>query len=211
MSDWRIPLDKLNLYLTTLKPCHHKKTGRSIIMPSGSGKSYWMKNLQHTSYKNWKAIPKHSFIDSDPLMIAVGAMPPLEGEDFSGGLTWDKDMETIAKRCDTVMIECKKRGLWIMGATWWEPKLVDAFVVLPAELNKKYLKGKSDIGEGFNKDYYKNDVLPYIEGTIKPLAEEYNIPIFDSIESCAMFIIQSESGSSAVSYTHLTLPTICSV
>ena len=192
MTDWSVPIDKLNTYLSNLSPVYHKM-GRSIIMPSGSGKSYWMKNLQHISYKNWKAIPKHSFIDSDPLMIAVGAMPPLEGEDFSGGLTWDNDMETIAKRCDTVMIECKKRGLWIMGATWWEPKLVDAFVVLPAELNKKYLKGKSDVGEGFDKDYYKNDVLPYIEGTIKPLAEEYNILIFDSIESCALYIIVSDS------------------
>ena len=192
MTDWSVPIDKLNTYLSNLSPVYHKM-GRSIIMPSGSGKSYWMKNLQHISYKNWKAIPKHSFIDSDPLMIAVGAMPPLEGEDFSGGLTWDNDMETIAKRCDTVMIECKKRGLWIMGATWWEPKLVDAFVVLPAELNKKYLKGKSDIGEGFKKDYYKNEVLPYIEGTIKPLAKEYNILIFDSIESCALNIIESDS------------------
>ena len=107
MSEWRIPLNKLNSYLSTLKPQTHRN-GRSIIMPSGSGKSYWMQNLQHTNYENWKAIPKHSFIDSDPLMIAVGAMPPLKGEDFSGGLTWGKDMETICKRCDKVMIECNK-------------------------------------------------------------------------------------------------------
>ena len=188
---WCVPYNKLDNYLEELKPVYHT-FGRSIIMPSGSGKSYWMKNLQHTSYKGWNAIAKRSFIDSDPLMIAVGAMPPLSGEDFSGGLTWDSDMEQICKRCDKVMTECKKRGLWVMGASWWEAKLVDAFVVLPAELNKKYLQGKQEIGEGFDKDYYENDVLPYINNTIKPTAKDYNIPVFDSIESCAIYIIRSD-------------------
>ena len=82
-----------------------------------------------------------------------------------------------------------------MGATWWEAELIDAFVVLPAELNKKYLQGKSAVGEGFDDNYYENEVLSYIEETIKPSAEEYGIPIFDSIESCALAIIQLENGS----------------
>lgn len=188
--EWCLPYDRLKNYLKNLKPVYHN-IGRSIIMPSGSGKSYWMEKLQHTNYNNWKAIPKHSFIDSDPLMIAVGAMPPLSGEDFSGGLTWDNDMEAICKRCDTIMIECKKRGLWIMGASWWEPPLVDAFVILPAAKNREYLKGKQEIGEGFDKDYYENDVLPYIE-KLKEFANDFHIQIFNSIESCASYIIQSD-------------------
>ena len=155
-------------------------------MPSGSGKSYWMKNLQEEKYG------KHAFIDSDPLMIAVGAMPPLKGEDFSGGLTWDNDMETILQRCDKVTIKCKKLGLWIMGASWWEAELIDAFVVLPAALNKKYLEGKRKIGEGFDKGYYENDVVPYINNHIKPSAKEYGIPIFDNIESCATFVVRAD-------------------
>lgn len=191
MTDWSVPIDKLNIYLSDLTPVYHKM-GRSIIMPSGSGKSYWMKNLQHTIYKNWKAIPRHSFIDSDPLMIAVGAMPPLEGDDLSGGLTWDNDMETICKRCDKVMIECKERGLWIMGATWWDPPLVDAFVILPAALNQKYLQGKSKIGEGFDDDYYDKKVIPYI-CELRGFSKKYSIPIYNSIESCALYIIQSDN------------------
>lgn len=195
MTDWSIPIEKMNIYLSELKPVKHNM-GRSIIMPSGSGKSYWMKNLQHTSYKGWNAIPKKSFIDSDPLMISVGAMPPLrdengklKSEDFSGGLTWKNDMEEICTRCDKVIIECKKRGLWVMGASWWEAKIIDAFVILPAELNKKYLQGKRDVGEGFDENYYEREVLQYINNTIKPTARENNIPIFDSIEGCARYII----------------------
>ena len=186
MTDWPLPVTKLNVYLESLKPKYHN-IGRSIIMPSGSGKSYWIKNLQQDNYGN------HCFIDSDPLMIAVGAMPPLQGEDFSGGLTWENNMDTILQRCDTVMIECKKRGLWIMGASWWEANLIDAFVVLPAALNKQYLEGKRKIGEGFVKDYYYNDVVPYINGYIKPSAKEHGIPIFDNIESCAKFIMRSDT------------------
>lgn len=176
---WSVPMRRLNDYLNNLKPIPHIH-GRSIIMPSGSGKSYWMEHLQHGRH----------FIDSDPLMIHVGAMPPLKGKDFSGGLTWANDMETICRRCDQVMVECKKRGLWIMGATWWDITLVDAFVVLPAELNKKYLEGKKAKGEGFRDRYYEEEVVPYIEGTIKPEAKKHGKPIFDSIEWCARYIMQ---------------------
>lgn len=186
---WSVPQDKLDQYLKKLKPVYHN-VGRSIIMPSGSGKSYWMENLQHKKYKGWDGIAKQSFIDSDPLMIAVGAMPSLSGKDLSGGLSWDSDMEQICKRCDKVMAECKKKGLWIMGASWWDAKLVDSFVVLPAELNKKYLKGKQEKGEGFGDDYYEKEVLPYINQTIIPTAKKKKKPIFNSIEGCAIYIIQ---------------------
>ncbi len=195
MTDWSIPIDKLNDYLTELNPVYHN-VGRSIIMPSGSGKSYWMKNLQDTTYGNWKKIPKHSFIDSDPLMIASGAMPPLEGENLSG-LNWKEHMKQICERCDMVTVKCKEKGLWLMGATWWDPTLVDAFVVLPEELNKKYLKGKGDVGEGFNENYYERELKPYIENNIRPLAKDFGVPIFDSIESCAMFIIRSDNAVSS--------------
>ena len=186
---WSVPRDKLDKYLKKLGPVYHN-VGRSIIMPSGSGKSYWMKNLQHTNHKDWDAIAKQSFIDSDPLMIAVGAMPPLNGKDLSGGLSWDSDMEQICKRCDKVMVECKKKGLWIMGASWWDAEIIDSFVVLPAELNKKYLKGKQKKGEGFDDDYYEKEVLPYIKNKIIPAAKKNKIPIFNNIESCASYIIQ---------------------
>ena len=187
---WQVPIKLLEGYLNELGPVYHN-VGRSIIMPSGSGKSYWMKNLQHTSNGTWNAIPKKSFIDSDPLMIAVGAMPPLNGKDYSGGLTWESNMEEICKRCDKVMTICKEKGLWIMGASWWDPKLIDAFVIMPKELNKKYLEGKKQQGEGFEDDYYEKTVVPYIE-TLRKYAKKFKIPLFDSIESCAMYIVQND-------------------
>tara|TARA_Y100000022_G_scaffold151796_1_gene133647 strand:+ start:1405 stop:2037 length:633 start_codon:yes stop_codon:yes gene_type:complete len=190
IGQWTVPSDKLDRYLRELKPVYHN-VGRSIIMPSGSGKSYWMKYLQHTTYGDWNAIPKQSFIDSDPLMIAMGAMPPLHGEDFSGGLTWNSDMEEICKRCDKVTVECKKKGVWIMGASWWDPALVDAYVILPEELNKTYLQGKKDIGEGFEGNYYEKTVVPYIS-ILRGFANKYNIPVFNSIERCAMYIVNND-------------------
>jgi hypothetical protein len=177
MSPWKVPEDLLEKALSKLKPVYHT-TGRSIIMPSGSGKSYWMKNLQPV---------KNAFIDADPLMWAVGAMPPLDGENISG-LNWKEHMELICKRCDMVTVKCKEKGLWLMGATWWLGDYIDALVILPAELNKEYLKGKDDAGEGFGEGYYENDVLPYINNTLRPTAKQFKIPVFNSIAACARWV-----------------------
>jgi hypothetical protein len=181
MSTWKVPENLLKQYLDKLKPVYHKR-GRSIIMPSGSGKSYWMENLQPV---------KNAFIDADPLMWAVGAMPPLDGENISG-LNWKEHMQQICERCDAVTVRCKQMGLWLMGATWWLHNYIDAFVILPAELNKRYLKGKDDKGEGFEKGYYENEVLPYINNTLRPTAKDHNIPVFDSIEKCAKWVVSRE-------------------
>ena len=177
MSPWKVPEDLLKKHLSKLKPVYHT-TGRSIIMPSGSGKSYWMKNLQPV---------KNAFIDADPLMWAVGAMPPLEGENISG-LNWKEHMELICKRCDMVTVKCKEKGLWLMGATWWLGDYIDAFVILPAALNRRYLKGKDDAGKGFGEGYYENEVLPYINNTLRPTAKQFKIPVFNSIAACARWV-----------------------
>ena len=84
-----------------------------------------------------------------------------------------------------------------MGATWWDPALVDAFVVLPEKSNREYLQKKGDKGEEFEEDYYDKEVLPHIENHIRPFADELGVPIFDSIESCARFIIRSDNAVSS--------------
>ena len=78
-----------------------------------------------------------------------------------------------------------------MGASWWDPKIIDAFVIMPKELNKKYLEGKKQQGEGFEDDYYEKTVVPYIE-TLRKYAKKFKIPLFDSIESCAKYIIKND-------------------
>lgn len=176
-------LEKLDTYLENLQPVYHEK-GVNIIMPSGSGKSYWMKNLQHTTYEGWTGIPKKSFVDADPILWATGVMP-------KPGEKWD-DFEQIMQDSERVIVECKKRGLWIMGATWWEIENVDAVVILPKERNIEILNMKEG-DEKFDEDYYEKELAPYINNTLKPMALKAKVPIFSSIEECAKFIIASGS------------------
>ena len=65
-----------------------------------------------------------------------------------------------------------------MGATWWNIKLVDAVVILPKELNKKYLDAKDD---AFDDDYYEKELAPYIKNILRPEAKKNNVPIYKSI------------------------------
>ena len=83
----------------------------------------------------------------------------------------------------------KACGLW--GHRGGDPALVDAYVILPEELNKTYLQGKKDIGEGFEGNYYEKTVVPYIS-ILRGFANKYNIPVFNSIERCAMYIVNND-------------------
>ncbi len=162
-------IEQLEAYLSknTTKDSYHWH-GRSIIMPSGSGKSYFVEKQS-----------KMEFLDADPILWAVGAMPPPTGKGKNlSGLSWDKDGDEIMKRCDKVTRLLKQKNLWIMGATWWNIKLVDAVVILPKELNKKYLDAKDD---AFDDDYYEKELAPYIKNILRPEAKKNNVPIFKSI------------------------------
>eukprot|EP00942_MAST-04A_sp_MAST-4A-sp1_P007864 g7864.t1 len=79
-----------------------------------------------------------------------------------------------------------------MGATWWLGDYIDAFVILPPALNKKYLKAKDDAGEGFGKGYYENEVRKYINDTLRPTAKQFKIPVFNSIEKCSQHILETQ-------------------
>ena len=175
--DW-FDKKRLDAYLKKLKPVYHNE-GRSIIMPSGSGKSYWMENLQ----------PVKNFIDSDPLCWAVGAMPPLEGPDYSG-LTWEENFNEICQRVDKVVVMCKAMGLWIMGATWWLPVNIDAIVILPKKKHKQYLAGKK---YKFYDGYYEEEVVDIIKLLRKTAGErEPEIPIFSNIDKCVAWVIRTQ-------------------
>lgn len=80
--------ERIDVYLSkhATKDSYHWQ-GRSVIMPSGSGKSYYVESVQK----------KVEWLDADPIMWAVGAMPPPKGKDRSG-LTWEKDADEIMKR-----------------------------------------------------------------------------------------------------------------
>lgn len=176
--DW-FDKKRLDAYLKKLNPVYHNE-GRSIIMPSGSGKSYWMENVQPV---------KNEFIDSDPLCWAVGAMPALEGPDYSG-LNWDDNFDEICQRVDKVVVMCKAMGLWIMGATWWLPVNIDAIVILPKEKHKEYLAGKK---HAFYPGYYEEEVVDIIKLLRKTASDrEPEIPIFSSIDKCVAWVIRTQ-------------------
>ena len=171
--------ERIDAYLSkhATKDSYHWQ-GRSVIMPSGSGKSYYVQKQNKTEW-----------LDADPIMWAVGAMPPPNGKDRSG-LTWEKDGDDIMKRCDKVTELLKKKRLWVMGATWWDIKKVDAIVVLPKALNKKFLAAKEN---AFADDYYEKELEPYIKNTLLPQAKKESIAVHSSIESLVKYIKSIDS------------------
>ena len=172
--------ERIDAYLSkhATKDSYHWQ-GRSVIMPSGSGKSYYVESVQK----------KVEWLDADPIMWAVGAMPPPKGKDRSG-LTWEKDEDEIMKRCDKVTDLLKKKRLWVMGATWWSMKKIDAIVVLPKNLNKKYLAAKEN---AFADDYYEKELEPYIKNTLLPQAKKESIAVHSSIEAVVKYIRSVDS------------------
>ena len=123
---------------------------------------------------------KMEWLDADPILWAVGAMPPPKGKDRSG-LTWEKDGDEIMKRCDRVTALLKKKRLWVMGATWWSMKKIDAIVVLPKNLN------------AFADDYYEKELQPYIKDTLLPQAKKESVAVHSSIEAVVKYIRSIDS------------------
>ena len=171
--------ERIDAYLLkhTTKDSYHWQ-GRSVIMPSGSGKSYYVEKQKRIEW-----------LDADPIMWAVGAMPPPKGKDKSG-LTWEKNADEIMKRCDKVTELLKKKRLWVMGATYWNIKKIDAIVVLPKKLNKKYLAAKEN---SFPDDYYEKELEPYIKNTLLPQARKEFVVVHSSIDAVVKYIKSIDS------------------
>lgn len=129
--------------------------GLFVVAPSGAGKSHYIK-----SHEKWT--------DQDPFLAEFG-----EGK---GNLS-----ESKLRRADDITFQLKKRGGWVMGATWWNPQHVDAFVVPPESTIKSRLRQKTD---KFPDSYYDDEIKPHIENDIKPLAKEHNIKIYESFDQC---------------------------
>lgn len=124
--------------------------GLSVVAPNGAGKTTYVK-----THPDW--------VDGDDLLkgvIGMGKKASMNEEDM--------------KRADSVTKEGKRLGLWILTATWWDPKLVDVFVVPPADVLRERLAKKD-----FPGDFYEKNIAPYIRETIRPLAKKHDIPIVD--------------------------------
>jgi len=117
--------------------------GLFVVAPSGAGKSHYVKG-----HNTWT--------DQDPFLAEFG-----EGK---GDLS-----ESKLRKADDLTFELKKEGGWVMGATWWNPQHIDAFIIPPESIIKKRLRQKTD---KFPESYYGDVIKPHIENDIRPMAKK---------------------------------------
>ena len=122
--------------------------GLSVVAPNGAGKSTF-------------AETNPEWVDGDKLVCSVAGL----GKKTS---MTESDM----KLCDEVTNIAKKLGLWVLTSTWWDPKLVDVFVIPPKNVLRTRVAQKD-----FHRDFFDKDITPYIANIILPLAKKHNIPI----------------------------------
>jgi len=158
-------------YLNTLKQPPVNQQGASIIMPSGSGKSYYIE----------KQNVKDEFIDCDPLTWFANAQPHRSN---SCAWNWDDHLKIICLQVDQVVSLAKKRRYWVMGATWWDGAQIDAIVILDEKEHRKRLKNKSD---PFPDDFYDTTVKR-LKVQLRKESETYGIRIFGTIPDCVEYI-----------------------
>lgn len=163
--------DLTDTYLKLLKKPTTRQRGASIIMPSGSGKSYFIDRQ-----------PIGEFIDCDPLTWFTNAQP--KGSNTCPW-NWDDHLKIICLQVDQVVALAKKKGFWIMGATWWNGDQVDAIVILNETTHRNWLSLKSD---PFSDDFYDKTIKDRLIPALRQDIKDYNIPEFKTIDACVFFI-----------------------
>ena len=171
--------ERTHHYLNRLKQPPLGQRGASLIMPSGSGKSFYIDHQNHMD----------EFIDCDPLTWYTDAQPHYVNDQVVNCCpwNWDDHLKIICLQVDQVVALAKKRRFWIMGATWWAPEQINAIVILDETIHRKRLEMKED---KFAPDFYdktiKGMLIPQL---LKDSKQKHpNIPIFDTILECVTFI-----------------------
>ena len=147
-------------------------------MPSGSGKSYYIDKQKN----------KDEFIDCDPLTWITNAQPHRSN---SCPWNWDEHLKIICLQVDQVVAIAKSRRFWVMGATWWSGKQIDAIVILEEQIHRKRFKNKTD---PFPNSYFNNTIKNVIE-MLEEEIRNYQIRKFNTIEGCVNFIRQNYTNS----------------
>lgn len=170
-------------YLNRLKQPPENQLGASIIMPGGSGKSYYIEKLQTN---------KDEFIDCDPLTWYTDAQPHKEN---CCPWNWNEHLKIICLQVDQVVALAKKRGFWVMGATWWNGNQIDAIVILNEDVHRFRLSKKSD---PYADDYYNNTVKGMLIPQLRKDKKDYGFKEFSTIEACVSYIRAKFSKNSVV-------------
>jgi hypothetical protein len=153
---------RVDAYIKTLPPEALHATGVHVVGPSGTGKSHFVRG-QREGQRRWS--------DADPLLWDCGAMPR-PGEPID-------DHEAMMRESDRAVAYARSKGLWLLGATWWEFETVDAFVLLPEAEGRQYLAMKSG-DEAFAPDYYDRELAPHI-AFVRAEAPKHDVPLFESL------------------------------
>lgn len=131
--------------------------GRVIVAPNNSGKSTYAR-----AHPRW--------VDHDRLLredTGMGQKPP-------GGMD-KKDMQAA----DAVTKRHRARGTNMLVATWWDPALVDAFVIIPqAELRRRDLT-REQLAEAAKQ------AIKY-----RAVAKGSQIPVYASFEAASAALLR---------------------
>lgn len=174
---------KTNEYLDKLKQPPLGQQGVSIIMPSGTGKSYYIDRQEI----------EDEFIDCDPLTWNTNAQPH---PDNSCPWNWKDHLKIICLQVDQVVAIAKKRGFYIMGATWWNGNQIDAIVLLPEAEHQRRLEMKED---KFEPDFYDKTIKARLIPQLLKDSKQSSIPIFKTIDLCVEYV-RSKFGTTSVVY-----------
>ena len=169
---------KTNEYLDKLKQPPLGQQGASIIMPSGTGKSYYIDR------QNQNESIKDEFIDCDPLTWETNAQPH---PDNSCPWNWEDHLKIICLQVDQVVAIAKRRFFFLMGATWWDPEQVNAIVILIEAEHRRRLEMKED---KFEPDFYDKTIKARLIPQLFEDSKQSSIPIFNTILKCVSFTRQ---------------------
>lgn len=166
--------DGETVYKKFLKEYVVHKKGLFIVAPSGSGKTYYVK--QQTE-KNW--------IDGDNVWKATGAHPK--------HAWWKEPLNTILEidqKSDVITSECKKLGLWILGASnfWLVP---DAIVIPQWNTQKEYILKRE--AENYDGGATSNDFAQVLRHrkALRKQAKINKVKIFNTIEQAVKYLTRA--------------------
>lgn len=141
------------------------KRGLFIVAPSGTGKSHYVRNQKE---KHW--------LDGDVIWKATGAIP--KGDWWKGGL---EKIFAVDQKCDVITAECKRLGLWVLGASYYW-LIPDAIVVPDLRTQKRYIQARQASGyDGGAKAEDLKNVLSHRKWLLAE-AKKHKVPVFKTIE-----------------------------
>ena len=72
-----------------------------------------------------------------------------------------------------------------MGATRWDPSIIDVIVILDEDLHRQYFLAKED---PFPPSYFDDRIIKKVIPQLRKDAKEYNIPTYETLKDAEFYI-----------------------